>query len=61
LFSVFEKRHLCLFKIATHWVSLWHFHLYMYYNQNWFIPSIFSPVYLSPLPMVIWTVLKIPY
>jgi hypothetical protein len=26
-----------LFKIATQEVSLWHFHVYMYYNPNWFI------------------------
>jgi hypothetical protein len=30
-----------LYKIAIQGVSLWHFHVYMYYNLNWFIPSIF--------------------
>jgi hypothetical protein len=28
-----------LFKIATHGVSLWHFHVYMYYILNWFLLS----------------------
>jgi hypothetical protein len=32
-----EKWHFCLFKIATQGVSLWHFHIYMYYNPNMFI------------------------
>jgi hypothetical protein len=51
LFSVFEKRHFCLFKIAIQRVSLWHFHAYMYYNPNWFI-SIFL---LSTLvPFIQW-------
>jgi hypothetical protein len=30
-----------LFKIATQGVSLWQVHVYMYYNLNWFISSIF--------------------
>jgi hypothetical protein len=37
LFSDFvkgKKWHLCLFKIATQGVSLWHFHVHMYYNSN---------------------------
>jgi hypothetical protein len=29
-----------LFKVATQGVSLWHFHVYVYYNPNWFIFSI---------------------
>jgi hypothetical protein len=42
LFTVFEKKsHFCLFNIAIQGVSLWHFHVYMYYNPNWFIPSVF--------------------
>jgi hypothetical protein len=45
LFSNFVKRkikwHFCLFKIATQRVALWHFHVYMYYNLNWFISSSF--------------------
>jgi hypothetical protein len=28
---------------------LWHFHVYMYYNLNWFIFFYFSSFYLSPL------------
>jgi hypothetical protein len=30
-----------LFKITIQGVSLWHFYVYMYYNLNWFVPSIF--------------------
>jgi hypothetical protein len=45
-----------LFKIAIQGVSLWHFHVNMYYNLNWFTPSIFR---LSPLVLVISTGLKI--
>jgi hypothetical protein len=41
LFTIFEKIYFCLYKIAIQGVSLWHFHVYMYYNLNWFIPSIF--------------------
>jgi hypothetical protein len=40
MFSIFQKRHFCLFKIVIWGVSLWHFHVYMYYNPNWFIPCI---------------------
>jgi hypothetical protein len=40
-----------LFKIATQGVSLWHFHLYMYCNPNWFISSIFP---LSTLVLFFW-------
>jgi hypothetical protein len=47
-----------LVKIATQGVYLWHFHVYMYYNLNWFHFPYFSPFYLSPLPMVISTGLK---
>jgi hypothetical protein len=46
-----KKRHFCLFNIATQGVSLWHFHIYMYYNLNWFIPSIFL---LSTLVLFLW-------
>jgi hypothetical protein len=31
--------------------SLWHFHVYMYYNLNWFISSIFL---LSTLAPFLW-------
>jgi hypothetical protein len=51
LFSVFEKRLFCLFKIAIQGVSLWHFNVHMYYNLNWFIPSIFL---LSTLVSFLW-------
>jgi hypothetical protein len=40
-----------LFKIAIHGVSLWHFHVYTYYNWNCFISSIFL---LSTLVPVLW-------
>jgi hypothetical protein len=30
-----------LFKIAVQGFSLWHFHVYMYYDLNWFISFIF--------------------
>jgi hypothetical protein len=60
LVSVFERnKKTFLFKITIQGVSLWHFHVCMYYNPNWFIPSIFLP--FSPLLMVISTVLKIIY
>jgi hypothetical protein len=42
-----ENWHFCLFKIATQGVSLWHFHVYMYYNQNWFISSTFLSTLVS--------------
>jgi hypothetical protein len=53
LFSVFIKINdiFCLFKIAIHGVSLYHFHVYMYYNSNWFIFSIFL---LSILMQFLW-------
>jgi hypothetical protein len=50
--------HSCLFKKAIQRVSLWHFHVYTYYNLNWFY---FSPFYFSLLLMVISTRLKILY
>jgi hypothetical protein len=46
-----------LFKIAAGGVSLWHFHVCMYYNPNGFISSFC----LSPRLMVISTGLKILY
>jgi hypothetical protein len=36
-----KKWHFCLFKIVTQGVSLWYFHVYMDYNLNCFISSIF--------------------
>jgi hypothetical protein len=36
-----KKRHFCLFKIAIQVVSLWHFHVCVYYILSWFVPSIF--------------------
>jgi hypothetical protein len=36
-----DLRSCSLFKIAIQRVSVWHFHVYTYYNQNWFSPCIF--------------------
>jgi hypothetical protein len=36
-----KEWHFSLFKIATQWVSLWHFHIYMYYSPSLVISSIF--------------------
>jgi hypothetical protein len=36
-----KKWQFSLFKIPTQKVSLWHFHVHMYYNLNWSISSIF--------------------
>jgi hypothetical protein len=36
----FLALHFCLFKIAMQGVLLRHFHVYIYYNLNWFMPSI---------------------
>jgi hypothetical protein len=47
----FCKRHFCPFKIATQGVSLWHFHLFVYYSLIWFISSIFL---LSTLILFLW-------
>jgi hypothetical protein len=56
-----RKRQFCLFKIAAQGVSLWHFHVYMFFTLGWFISSIFSSFYLSPFLMVVSTGLKILY
>jgi hypothetical protein len=56
-----NKRHFCLYMIAIQGVSLWHFHIYMYYSPNWFITSIFLPFTLVPFYMVISTRLKFLY
>jgi hypothetical protein len=40
-----------LFKIAIQEVSMWHFHVNMYYNLNWFTPCIFL---LSTLVPFLW-------
>jgi hypothetical protein len=59
-YSLFcKKRHFCFYKIQG--VSLWHFHVYMYCNLNWFIPLYFSPCYISLLLLVISTGFKILY
>jgi hypothetical protein len=52
-YSLFLKkiRHLCSLNITIQGVSLWHFHVYMCCNLNWFIPSIFL---LSILVLFIW-------
>jgi hypothetical protein len=60
LFSVFWEKKTFLFKRAIQGISLWHFHIYVY-NHNWFIPSVFSPFYISPLLMVTSTGLQILY
>jgi hypothetical protein len=44
----FYLRYFCLFKIAIQVVSLWHFHVYMYYIPNRFIVSIFLLSTLVP-------------
>jgi hypothetical protein len=41
-----------LFKIPIQSVSLWHFHAYMYYNPNWFIPFIF--LFSTLVPFLWW-------
>jgi hypothetical protein len=46
--SIFEKKYFCLYKIAIQRVSLWLFHVHMYYNLNWFILSIFLLSNLVP-------------
>jgi hypothetical protein len=53
LFSDFvkEKKMKFLFKKATQGVFLWHLHVYMYYNPNWFVSSIFL---LSTLVPFLW-------
>jgi hypothetical protein len=51
LFSDFikkKKSHFCLFKGG----SLWHFHVYMYYNPNWFISSSF--LFSTLVPFLWW-------
>jgi hypothetical protein len=51
LFSHFvkeRKNYFCFIKIATQRVSLWHFVVYMYYNPNWFMSSIFLFLPYSP-------------
>jgi hypothetical protein len=46
-----NKWYFWFFKIATQGVSLWHFHVYMYYSTIWFISSIFL---LSTLVPFLW-------
>jgi hypothetical protein len=48
--EIWKKWHFCLFniKIAKQGVSLWHFHVYMYYNPSWFISPIFLHSTLVP-------------
>jgi hypothetical protein len=41
-FSLFE------IKVTTQRVSLWYFHVYMYFNPNWFISSSFLHSALVP-------------
>jgi hypothetical protein len=35
-------------KVVTKGISLWYFHVYMYYNPNWFISSNFLHSILIP-------------
>jgi hypothetical protein len=35
-------------KVVTQGVSLWYFHVYMYYNPNWFVSPIFLHSTLVP-------------
>jgi hypothetical protein len=42
------KKKILFVKIAMQGVSLRHFHVYMYYNPNWLIPSIFLLSILVP-------------
>jgi hypothetical protein len=56
---IFEKRHFSLFKITIHGISFWHFYVFMHHKPNWFIFSLFSPLYLSLLLMVISTGLNL--
>jgi hypothetical protein len=56
------KKNCCfyLFKIAMQLSVLQHFHIYIYYNLNWFSPKeIFLLFTLVPIFMVISTDLKI--
>jgi hypothetical protein len=41
-FLIFERKHFCLFKIATQGVSLWHFHV--------LYPELVHPLHFSFLP-----------
>jgi hypothetical protein len=56
-----EKRNdnFCFFKITTQGVSLWHFHVYMYYSPIRFISSYFSSFYLVHFLWFFSTSLKI--
>jgi hypothetical protein len=65
LFSNFvkakKKWYFCSFKIATQGVSLWHFHVYLYYSPIRFISSLFLFYYHSLFLMVVSASLKILY
>jgi hypothetical protein len=66
LFSDFVKKkkkkwHFCLFKIAIWGVSLWHFHVYVYFITRIGLSLLFFSFYLSPLLTVILTGLKVLY
>jgi hypothetical protein len=39
--SYFFLLYFCKYKIAIQRVSLWHIHIFVYYNSNWFISSVF--------------------
>jgi hypothetical protein len=50
----FWKNIFCLFKVFIQGVSLWYFHVYMYYNPNWFIPFIFLFLLSILIPFLWW-------
>jgi hypothetical protein len=49
-----KARHFCLFeiKVATQGVSLWYFHVNMFYNHNWFI--FFNYLHFTLVPFLCW-------
>jgi hypothetical protein len=42
-----RKKMIFSFVIATQVFSLWHFHVYMYYNSYWFITSVFLSFFIN--------------
>jgi hypothetical protein len=52
-----KKWHFCLFKITAQGVSLWHFHMYIYYSPIWFNSSIF--LHSTLVPFLCWFQFKI--
>jgi hypothetical protein len=52
-----KKRHFCLSKIVTQGVSLWHFHVFMYYNSKWLMSSIF--LLSTTVPFFLWWIQQV--